>query len=112
MTRLKPVAPCMGIMLETTADRLFTDPDGPHYGSPDKAPAVRLRMIEKAGRLSIPFTSGILVGIGETPTERVESLFALRKMARAYGHIQEVIIQKLPRKTGHRDARGSGCRPG
>ncbi len=98
MTRLKPVAPSMGLMLETTADRLFTDPGGPHYGSPDKAPAVRLRMIEEAGRLSIPFTTGILVGIGETLTERAESLFAIRQLSRAYGHIQEVIIQNFRAK--------------
>jgi FO synthase len=85
----------MGLMLETSASRLFTHRDGAHFGSPDKDPAVRLRMIEEAGRLSIPFTTGILVGIGETLSERAESLFAVRKSARAYGPIQEVIIQNF-----------------
>jgi FO synthase len=98
MNQLKPVAPSIGLMLETTAARLFTDRGGPHYGSPDKNPAVRLRMIEDAGRSSIPLTTGVLVGIGETLTERAESLFALRKAARAYGHIQEVIIQNFRAK--------------
>ncbi len=98
MARLKPVSPSMGMMLETTATRLFTEPGGAHFGSPDKDPAVRLRVLEDAGRHNVPFTTGILVGIGETPTERAESLFAIRKVARAYGHIQEVIIQNFRAK--------------
>ncbi len=98
LQRLKPVAPSMGMMLETTATRLWSEPDGPHYGSPDKEPAVRLRVLEDAGRLSVPFTTGILVGIGETLTERAESLFAIRKVARAYGGIQEVIVQNFRAK--------------
>ena len=68
LNRLKPVSPSMGMMLETTSTRLFTEKGQPHYGSPDKDPAVRLRVLEDAGRLSVPFTTGILVGIGETLT--------------------------------------------
>ncbi len=98
MMRLKPVAPSMGLMLETTSDRLFEIPGEAHYGSPDKKPAVRLRTIEDAGRLAIPFTTGILVGIGETLAERAESLFAIREVSRRYGHIQEVIVQNFRAK--------------
>jgi FO synthase len=96
--RLKPVAPSMGMMLETTATRLWSDPSGPHYGSPDKEPAVRLRVLEDAGRQAVPFTTGILVGIGETLSERAESLFAIRAVARRYGGIQEVIVQNFRAK--------------
>ncbi|MGW5054376.1 bifunctional FO biosynthesis protein CofGH [Actinokineospora sp. NPDC004072] len=96
--RLKPVAPSMGMMLETTATRLWSTPGGPHYGSPDKEPAVRLRVLEDAGRSAVPFTTGILIGIGETPAERVESLFAIRAVARKYGGVQEVIIQNFRAK--------------
>ncbi|WP_086859410.1 bifunctional FO biosynthesis protein CofGH, partial [Streptomyces milbemycinicus] len=96
--RLKPVAPSMGMMLETTAERLWSEPGGPHYGSPDKEPAVRLRVLEDAGRSSVPFTSGLLIGIGETYEERADSLFALRRVARAYHGIQEVIIQNFRAK--------------
>jgi FO synthase len=96
--RLKPVAPSMGMMLETTAARLFTERGGPHYGSPDKDPAVRLRVLEDAGRCSVPFTTGILIGIGETRAERAESLFAVRQIAREYGGIQEVIVQNFRAK--------------
>ncbi|NEA45608.1 bifunctional FO biosynthesis protein CofGH [Streptomyces sp. SID10815] len=96
--RLKPVAPSMGMMLETTATRLWSEPGGPHHGSPDKEPAVRLRVLEDAGRSSVPFTSGILIGIGETYEERAESLFALRKVSRAYHGVQELIIQNFRAK--------------
>ncbi|MFJ9629072.1 bifunctional FO biosynthesis protein CofGH [Streptomyces sp. NPDC101175] len=96
--RLKPVAPSMGMMLETTATRLWSEPGAPHYGSPDKEPAVRLRVLEDAGRSSVPFTSGILIGIGETYEERAESLFALRKISRSYHGIQELIIQNFRAK--------------
>jgi FO synthase len=96
--RLKPVAPSMGMMLETTAIGLWSEPGGCHYGSPDKEPAVRLRVLEDAGRSAVPFTTGILVGIGETPAERVESLFAIRRVARAYGGVQEVIVQNFRAK--------------
>jgi FO synthase len=98
LTRLRPVAPSMGMMLETTAQRLWSEPSGPHYGSPDKEPAVRLRVLADAGRVNIPFTTGILVGIGETLTERAESLHAIRRSARQYGHIQEVIVQNFRAK--------------
>src|SRR5215831_8241056 len=96
--RLKPVAPSMGMMLETTATRLFTDRGGPHYGSPDKDPAVRLRVLEDAGRSAVPFTTGILIGIGETPAERADSIFAIRRVAQEYGGIQEVIVQNFRAK--------------
>jgi FO synthase len=96
--RLKPVAPSMGMMLETTASRLFTDQGGPHFGSPDKDPAVRLRVLEDAGRSNVPFTTGILIGIGETLAERAESVFAIRKVAREYRGIQEVIVQNFRAK--------------
>jgi FO synthase len=104
--RLKPVAPSMGMMLETTARRLFTEKGAPHFGSPDKDPAVRLRVLEDAGRSNVPFTTGILIGIGETRAERAESVFAIRKVAREYRGIQEVIVQNFRAKpdTKMRDA--------
>src|SRR4051812_34131362 len=98
LQRLKPVAPSMGMMLETTATRLWSEPGGPHHGSPDKEPAVRLRVLEDAGRVGVPFTTGILIGIGETAAERVDALFAIRRVAREYGHIQEVIVQNFRAK--------------
>ncbi|MBA3744054.1 bifunctional FO biosynthesis protein CofGH [Sporichthya sp.] len=98
IARLKPVAPSMGMMLETTATRLFTEPGGAHFGSPDKDPAVRLRVLEDAGRLNVPFTTGLLIGIGENLAERADSLFALRRVARAYGAVQEVIVQNFRAK--------------
>lgn len=100
LARLRPVAASMGLMLESSATRLFTEPGGPHFGSPDKDPGVRLRTIEDAGRQSIPFTTGLLVGIGETGEEFVDSLLDLRRLAREYGHIQEVIIQNFRAKPG------------
>ena len=104
--RLKPVAPSMGMMLETTASRLFSTKGAPHFGSPDKDPAVRLRVLEDAGRSNVPFTTGILIGIGETLAERAESVFAIRKVAREYRGIQEVIVQNFRAKpdTKMRDA--------
>jgi len=98
LQRLKPVAPSMGMMLETTSVRLWSEPSGAHFGSPDKEPAVRLRVLEDAGRQSIPFTTGLLIGIGENDDERADSLFELRRIARLYGHIQEVIIQNFRAK--------------
>ncbi|MFF0313702.1 bifunctional FO biosynthesis protein CofGH [Micromonospora sp. NPDC005252] len=98
LQRLKPVAPSMGMMLETTATRLWSEPGGPHYGSPDKEPAVRLRVLDDAGRVGVPFTTGILIGIGETPAERVDALFAIRRAHREYGHLQEVIVQNFRAK--------------
>ncbi|MGW1060960.1 bifunctional FO biosynthesis protein CofGH [Micromonospora rubida] len=98
LQRLKPVAPSMGMMLETTATRLWSEPGGPHYGSPDKEPAVRLRVLDDAGRVGVPFTTGILIGIGETPAERVDAIFAIRRAQRGYGHLQEVIVQNFRAK--------------
>jgi len=98
INRLKPVSPSMGMMLETTSARLFETRGEAHYGSPDKDPAVRLRVLEDAGRLSVPFTSGLLVGIGETLAERAETIFALRAVARRYGALQEVIVQNFRAK--------------
>ena len=98
LSRLKPVAPSMGMMLETTSRRLFTTRGLAHYGSPDKDPEVRLRTLTDAGRLSIPFTTGLLVGIGETLTERAETLHAIRRLHREFGHIQEVIVQNFRAK--------------
>ncbi|TDB70033.1 bifunctional FO biosynthesis protein CofGH [Micromonospora sp. KC721] len=98
LQRLKPVAPSMGMMLETTATRLWSEPGGPHFGSPDKEPAVRLRVLDDAGRVGVPFTTGILIGIGETPAERVDAIFAIRRAHREYGHLQEVIVQNFRAK--------------
>jgi FO synthase len=96
--RLKPVAPSMGMMLETTSSRLFETKGAAHFGSPDKDPKVRLRVLEDAGRSNVPFTTGILIGIGETREERVDAIFALRKVAREYNGIQEVIVQNFRAK--------------
>jgi len=97
MSRLKQVSASMGVMLETASDRL-SEKGMPHHGSPDKVPAVRLKTIEDAGRLSIPFTTGVLIGIGETREERVEALFAIRALHLKYRHIQEVIVQNFRAK--------------
>ncbi len=99
LARLKQVSASMGLMLETSSERL-SERGGPHFGSPDKVPAVRLRTIEDAGRLAIPFTTGILVGIGETLRERAESLLAIRELHRRYRHVQEVIVQNFRAKPG------------
>ncbi len=99
LARLKQVSASMGLMLETITDRLSSK-GGPHFGSPDKRPAVRLRTIADAGRLAIPFTTGILVGIGEDARERAASVFAIRELHRRYGHIQEVIVQNFRAKPG------------
>ncbi len=99
LARLKQVSASMGIMLETSS-RATLRRGGPHAGSPDKVPAVRLRTIEDAGRLGVPFTTGILVGIGETERERAGSLLAIRELHRRYGHVQEVIVQNFRAKPG------------
>jgi FO synthase len=96
--RLKPVAPSMGMMLETTSTRLFETKGAAHFGSPDKDPKVRLRVLEDAGRSNVPFTTGILIGIGETLSERADAIFALRNVQREYGGIQEVIVQNFRAK--------------
>ncbi len=98
LSRLKPVAPSMGMMLETTSRRLFETRGLAHYGSPDKDPVIRLRTLTDAGRLSIPFTTGLLVGIGETPSERADTLHAIRKVHKEFGHVQEVIVQNFRAK--------------
>ncbi|MFC8680451.1 7,8-didemethyl-8-hydroxy-5-deazariboflavin synthase CofG [Microbacterium ureisolvens] len=106
---LRPVAPSMGMMLETTSRRLFEEPGQVHFGSPDKDPAVRLAVIDDAGRERVPFTTGILVGIGETIRDRAESLVAIRDAHErhrvegasgrgAQGHVQEVIVQNFRAK--------------
>jgi 7,8-didemethyl-8-hydroxy-5-deazariboflavin synthase CofG subunit len=97
LDRLSRVAPSMGLMLETTSARLLAK-NAAHDNAPDKEPAKRLRVIEDAGRQKIPFTTGILIGIGETLEERVDSLIAIRNLHEKYGHIQEVIIQNFRAK--------------
>src|ERR1700674_4639334 len=99
LERLSRVAPSMGLMLETTSARLLAK-DAAHDNAPDKEPAKRLRVIEDAGRRKISFTTGILIGIGETLEERVDSLIAIRDLHARYGHIQEVIVQNFRAKTG------------
>ena len=94
MTRLKEVNVSLGLMLECSSPRLC-EPGMPHHRAPDKRPDRRLAMLDAAGRLRIPFTTGILVGIGETRRERVESLLAIRRAHRAHGHVQEVIVQNF-----------------
>ncbi|CAM5319923.1 FO synthase [Afipia felis] len=99
LRELRTVSVSQGLMLEGLAPALCAR-GGPHYGSPDKNPTVRLDMIAAAGRLKIPFTSGILIGIGETRRERIEALLALRDLNDEYGHLQEIIIQNFRRKPG------------
>jgi FO synthase len=94
MLRLKEVNVSLGLMLECSSERLC-QPGMPHHRAPDKRPEKRLAMMAAAGRLRIPFTTGILIGIGETLRERVLSLLAIRAVHRAYGHVQEVIVQNF-----------------
>jgi FO synthase len=94
MARLKGVNVSLGLMLESASDRLC-QPGMPHHRAPDKRPERRLRMLEDAGRLRIAFTTGVLVGFGETRRERMEALLAIRRVARAHGHVQEVIVQRF-----------------
>jgi FO synthase len=106
--RLKPVSASMGMMLETTATRLWSQRGGPHFGSPDKEPAVRLRVLEDAGRSAVPFTTGVLLGIGESYAERVDAVREIRGSARRHGHVQEIIVQNFRAKprtamAGHSD---------
>jgi FO synthase len=104
MVRLRAVNVSLGLMLENVSPRLC-QPGMPHHRAPDKRPDKRLAMIDEAGRLHIPFTTGILVGIGETRRERIESLLAIRRLHRAHGHIQEVIVQNFRAVDGVRLAR-------
>jgi FO synthase len=101
--RLRAVSVSQGIMLESAAERLSRR-GGPHFGSPDKVPARRLAAIAAAGEAAVPFTSGILIGIGETRLERIESLLALRDLHERYGHIQEIIVQNFRAKATTRMA--------
>jgi 7,8-didemethyl-8-hydroxy-5-deazariboflavin synthase CofG subunit len=94
VSRLRAVSPSMGLMLETTNDALLA-PGAAHHNAPDKLPCKRLRTIEEAGKQGVPFTTGILIGIGETLEDRVNSLLAIRQLHQRYGHIQEVIIQNF-----------------
>jgi len=100
---LRAVSVSQGIMLESAAERLC-EPGGPHHGSPDKRSGARLATIRRAGEQAVPFTSGILIGIGETRAERVEALLALRELHDAHGHIQEIIVQNFRPKPGTRMA--------
>lgn len=100
---LRKVSISQGIMLESASSRLC-ERGGPHFGSPDKDPALRLKTIELAGQQGVPFTSGLLIGIGETPLERIESLLALRTLDERYGHLQEIIIQNFKPKPDTRMA--------
>ncbi|MEM7097540.1 MAG: 5-amino-6-(D-ribitylamino)uracil--L-tyrosine 4-hydroxyphenyl transferase CofH [Pseudomonadota bacterium] len=97
LAELRSASPSMGIMLESASDRL-TEKGMPHYGSPDKIPEVRLQTLRNAGEAKVPFTTGILIGIGETRRERVESLLAMRDVQMEYGHIQEIIVQNFRAK--------------
>ncbi|MEM9709504.1 MAG: 7,8-didemethyl-8-hydroxy-5-deazariboflavin synthase CofG [Pseudomonadota bacterium] len=99
IARLKPVAASMGMMVETTSRRL-TRKGGPHYACPDKVPVQRLRTLERAGAAGVPFTTGLLIGIGESCEERLDALEAIAESHRRHGHIQEVIIQNFQRKPG------------
>ena len=103
LERLRKVSVSQGMMLETASERL-SQRGGPHFGSPDKAPAARLATLEAAGRASVPFTTGILIGIGETREERIEALLAIRDSHARHGHIQEVIVQNFRAKPGTRMA--------
>ncbi|HYA98201.1 MAG TPA: 7,8-didemethyl-8-hydroxy-5-deazariboflavin synthase CofG [Methylomirabilota bacterium] len=97
LERLRESNASLGLMLENVSVRLMRE-GGPHALAPDKVPSIRLETLEEAGRLSIPFTTGILIGIGETPEERVDSLFAIRGMHERFGHVQEVIVQNFRAK--------------
>ncbi len=96
---LRTVSASQGIMLESLSERLC-EPGGVHYGSPDKRPEARLETLRLAGELRVPFTTGILIGIGETRAERLEALFAIRDLHRRFGHVQEVIVQNFRAKPG------------
>jgi 7,8-didemethyl-8-hydroxy-5-deazariboflavin synthase CofG subunit len=97
IARLAAVSPSMGLMLESSSDELLR-PGKAHDNAPDKIPAKRLRTIEEAGKQSVPFTTGLLIGIGETAEDRVDTLLAIRELHRRYGHIQELIVQNFRAK--------------
>jgi FO synthase len=108
LERLRPVSPSQGMMVETLADRLG-QAGGPHAGAPDKTPARRLATLEAAGEAAIPFTTGILVGIGETRAERLDALDAIRDAHARHGHVQEVIVQNFLPKPGTAMWRHDAC---
>jgi FO synthase len=106
LARLKPYNPSMGLMLESASQRMHEE-GGPHEFAPSKRPRVRLRTIELAGELRVPFTTGILIGIGETRQERIDALLAIRRLHLTFGHVQEVIVQNFRAKPGT----PMGCSP-
>jgi FO synthase len=108
LARLRAVSPSQGMMIETLAVRLG-EPGGPHAGAPDKTPARRLATLEAAGRARIPFTTGILVGIGESRADRIEALVAIRDAHARHGHVQEVIVQNFLPKPGTAMAKHDAC---
>ncbi|HYV58705.1 MAG TPA: 5-amino-6-(D-ribitylamino)uracil--L-tyrosine 4-hydroxyphenyl transferase CofH [Acidimicrobiia bacterium] len=108
LERLREVSPSQGMMIETLAERLG-EPGGPHHGAPDKTPARRLATLEAAGFARVPFTTGILVGIGETRAERIEALLAIRDSHARHGHVQEVIVQNFLPKPGTAMHRHPAC---
>ena len=97
ITQLKPLSGSMGLMVESLSTRL-TEKGQPHYGSPDKEPLFRMQTLEEAGKQNVPFTTGILIGIGETRLERLESLHKIAELHQKYNHIQEVIVQNFKAK--------------
>ena len=104
---LREVSVSQGIMLESLSPR-FARRGGAHFGSPDKRPEPRLATLREAGELSVPFTTGILIGIGETRSERLDALFAIADLQSEHGHIQEVIVQEFPGEAGHADGGRAG----
>ena len=110
LERLRSVSPSQGMMIETLAARLG-EPGGPHHGAPDKTPVRRLATLEAAGRARVPFTTGILVGIGETRTERIDALLAIRDAHLRHGHVQEVIVQNFLPKLGTAMHKAPACDP-
>src|SRR5262249_53354070 len=110
LLRLRAVSPSQGMMIETLAARLG-EPGGPHYGAPDKTPERRLATLHAAGRARVPFTTGILVGIGETRAERIDALVAIANAHLEHGHVQEVIVQNFLPKLGTAMHRAPACPP-
>ncbi|HZP30104.1 MAG TPA: 5-amino-6-(D-ribitylamino)uracil--L-tyrosine 4-hydroxyphenyl transferase CofH, partial [Acidimicrobiia bacterium] len=110
LERLRTVSPSQGMMIETLAARLG-EPGGPHHGAPDKTPARRLATLDAAGEARVPFTTGILVGIGETRAERIEALWAIREAHARHGHVQEVIVQNFLPKPGTAMHTAAPCPP-
>lgn len=106
IARLRRVSASQGLMLESISDRLC-EKGGPHHGSPDKLPSARMATLRAAGELDVAMTTGLLFGIGETRTERLQTLFAIRDLHRRYGHVQEVIVQNFRAKPGTRMAHGA-----